>query len=66
MTLRHGPVNGPMKHAPMDTTETLMAYARWRLDCMKVAVVWELLPSIEQAADALRTVLMLPADTASE
>ena len=32
MTLRHGPVNGPMKHAPMDTTETLLRYHQWQFD----------------------------------
>jgi len=57
MTLRHGPVNGPMVHAPQDTVETLLRYHAWHLDCLKDQIVASLLPSIERELDGMSGVV---------
>lgn len=62
MTLRHGPVNGPMRPAPRDTVTTLTDLYAWRMANIKIDMGMALVAVIERAAEQINAT----ADSASE
>ena len=53
MTLMHGPANGPMRHAPRDTTASLFAIHIANLNAVKHVLVAEMMPAVERLTQTL-------------